>query len=315
MRELLAELIVAELGSPTLEDQARLDPALGPGESLAFTTDSFVVSPLFFPGGDIGRLAVHGTVNDLAVGGAIPRWLSCGLVLEEGLPLEDLRRVLRSLRAAADEAGVAVVTGDTKVVQRGAADRLFLNTAGIGVIPAGVRLSAAAVRPGDVLLVSGPVGDHGAAILVARGELALEADVHSDCMALTPLCRALIEAVEVHALRDATRGGLAAVLHEWAAASGVGIVVDEVPARPAVRGLCELLGLDPVHLANEGRLVAAVPEAQAERALTVLRALPGGEGAARVGRVREGHRVTVRGPFGGERLLELPDGELLPRIC
>lgn len=324
MRDLIDDLVIANLGGPDLEadeDQARLDLAalMASGDRLAFTTDSYVVSPLEFPGGDIGRLAVNGTVNDLAVGGAIPRFLSVGLVIEEGLPVETLRRILKSMGAAAREAGVSVVTGDTKVVQRGAADKLFVNTAGIGVIPTGLELSSRSVRADDAILVNGFLGDHGAAILVARGELRLESDIPSDCAALHTLAQALTSQVEVHAMRDVTRGGLAAVLNELALGSEVGMQVDEaaLPVRPEVHGFCEILGLDPVHLANEGKLVAAVPADQAERALQVMRSHPLGQNAAVIARCRAEPPgvVTIKTGFGGERILDMLVGEQLPRIC
>ena len=324
MRDLIDDLVIPSLGGPLLEadeDQAKISLAelVAQGDRLAFTTDSYVVSPLEFPGGDIGRLAVNGTVNDLAVGGALPKFLSVGLVVEEGLPVALLRRLLQSLGQAAREAGVVVVTGDTKVVGRGAADGLFINTAGIGVIPRGIELSSRRVRPGDAILVNGMLGDHGAAILVARGELKLDTPIPSDCAPLHGLAQALLASVEVHAMRDVTRGGLSAVLNELALGSEVGIQVDEaaLPIRPEVEGLCEILGLDAVHLANEGKLVAAVPEASAERALEVMRAHPLGRSAAIIARCGEAQPgiVTVRTRFGGERILDMLVGEQLPRIC
>ncbi|MEO0326430.1 MAG: hydrogenase expression/formation protein HypE, partial [Myxococcota bacterium] len=268
MQDLIDDLVVRELGRDnalleTREDQARLplEALTALGDRLAFTTDSYVVSPLEFPGADIGKLAVNGTVNDLAVGGATPLYLSCGLILEEGLPIATLRRILRSMGHAAHEAGVSIVTGDTKVVARGAADGCFINTAGVGVIPEGRDVSSGKVEEEDVILVNGYLGDHGAAILVARGELQLESDIPSDCAALHTLTEALASAVDVHAMRDVTRGGLAAVLNELALGSEVGIVVDEhaLPVRTEVKGFCEVLGLDPIHLANEGKLAVAVP--------------------------------------------------------
>ncbi|MGK4000583.1 hydrogenase expression/formation protein HypE [Sorangium sp. So ce1024] len=324
MQDLIDDVILGALDNPGLdvdEDQARLAIAdlAAAGDRLAFTTDSYVVRPLFFPGGDIGKLAVHGTVNDLAVAGARPLYLSCALVLEEGLPIGVLRAVLASMGAAAEEAGVRIVTGDTKVVERGAADGMYVTTAGVGVIPRGVSPSARAVRPGDVVIASGTLGDHGAAIVVARGDLKLEAEIQSDSQPLHDLVAALVAAAPVHALRDATRGGVAAVLNEWAMASGVAIHLDAaaLPVRPVVRGLCEVLGFDPLHLANEGKLVAAVPEEHAARALAVMRAHPRGRDAAIIGRGREGPPgvVTMSTGFGGERVVALPLGEQLPRIC
>ena len=324
MRDLIDDLVVGELGTEGLsvdEDQARLALAAlcEQGDRLAFTTDSYVVRPLFFPGGDIGALAVNGTVNDLAVSGARPVALTCSLVIEEGLPIETLRRVLKSMRKAADTAGVRVVTGDTKVVERGAADKLFINTAGIGVIPHGLEIHAHGMKPGDVLFVNGNLGDHGAAILVARGELALEGDVPSDTAALNPLVAVLTAEVRIHAMRDVTRGGLSAVLNELACASEVGVVIDalSLPVRPEVRGLTEVLGLDPVHLANEGKIVFAVPREDAARALEILKAHPLGEDGAIIGRCRPEPPgvVTIDTGFGSERILDMLTGEPLPRIC
>jgi hydrogenase expression/formation protein HypE len=324
MRDLIDDLIVGELvADPTAtdEDQARLDLATlaRTGDRLAFTTDSYVVSPLFFPGGDIGRLAINGTVNDLAVSGARPVALSCGLVLEEGLPIVTLRAVLRSMRTAADEAGVTVVTGDTKVVPRGAADKLFVNTSGVGVIPRGVEIAASGVRAGDAILLNGFLGDHGAAILLARGELQLEAEIQSDTAAVAGLVAELVSQVQVHAMRDVTRGGLAAVLNELALASEVGISVEAraLPIRPEVHGLTRLLGIDPVHLANEGKIAFAVSAADAPRALSILRSHPLGRDGAVIGRARAEHPgvVTLDTGFGGERILDVLAGEPVPRIC
>jgi hydrogenase expression/formation protein HypE len=324
MKDLLDDVVHGALHNPSLdmdEDQARFSLAdlARYGDRLAFTTDSFVVKPLFFPGGDIGRLAVHGTVNDLAMSGAKPLYLSCGLVLEEGLPIETLRTVLKSMAEAAAEAGVRIVTGDTKVVERGAADGLYINTSGVGVIPVGVNPSVHALRPGDVLLVNGPLGDHGAAVVIARGELALDAEILSDSAPLNDLVAALVAEVPVRAMRDATRGGVAAVVNEWALTAEVGIVLDAaaLPVRPAVRALCEVLGFDPLYLANEGKLIAAVPAEHASRALAILRAHPLGAGAAIIGtcRAEPPGIVTLSTGFGGERIVTLPVGEQLPRIC
>ncbi len=325
MRDLIDDLFVGGFASAELaglEDQARLDieDLRQAGARLAFTTDSYVVDPLFFPGGDIGTLAVNGTVNDLAMGGARPLYLSCGMIIEEGLPVATLRRVVASMKAAADAAGVAIVTGDTKVVPRGGADKLFINTAGVGVIPPGRNPTAAGARPGDVILINGPIGDHGAAIVDARGELALENTVESDCQPLNGLVDALFDACpDVHCLRDATRGGLATVLNEFAVESGVSIRIDEraVPVREQVRGLCEILGLDPLYLANEGKLVAVVPSEAAEEALSALRSHPAGREAAIIGQVQTGPPGTVvlATVFGGDRLVDMLVGEQLPRIC
>jgi len=325
MRDLISGMVLAHFGNPLLgplEDQARIamDGLAAQGDRLAFTTDSFVVDPLEFPGGDIGKLAVYGTVNDLAVSGARPLYLSCGLILEEGLELELLDRMLASMKAAAAEAGVAIVTGDTKVVHRGAADKLFINTAGIGVVPTGVQIAADRARPGDVVIVNGYLGDHGAAILQARGELALSADIVSDCQSLHGLIEAMRAASpDIRCLRDATRGGLATVLNEFAESSGVGIRLEEasLPVRATVRGVCEILGLDALYLANEGKLAAVVPAAAAARVLAAMHAHPAGADSRIVGEVIPGprRRVTLRTAFGSERVVDMLVGEQLPRIC
>lgn len=300
-----------------LDDQAVFD---SPGARLAFTTDSYVVTPLFFPGGDIGSLAVHGTINDLAMSGARPLYLSCGFILEEGLALEELRRVVASMSAAARAAGVSIVTGDTKVVGKGSGDKLFVNTSGIGVVPPGVELSASRARPGDAVLLSGTVGDHGMAILSTRQSLGLEGTILSDTAPLHGLVARMLETqAPIHALRDPTRGGVAATCHEIAKSAGVGIELDEdaVPVADAVKGACEILGFDPLHVANEGKLVAFVPEAESEAVLRAMRAHPLGAQAVRVGRVCAEHPglVLVRTSIGGSRVLEQTYGELLPRIC
>lgn len=300
-----------------LDDQAVLEV---PGARLAFTTDSYVVTPIFFPGGDIGDLAVNGTVNDLAMCGARPLFLSAGFILEEGLPLDDLRRVVLSMRAAAQAAGVQVVTGDTKVVGRGSGDQVFINTSGIGVVPAGIDISADRARPGDAVLLSGTVGDHGMAVMATRESLGLGGAIRSDTAALHDLVAQLIAACpDVHALRDPTRGGVAATVIEIAQRSHVGVELfeDRIPVREDVRGACEILGFDPLYVANEGKLVAFVPGDAAERALDALRAHPLGREAVRVGTVTAEHplRVVMRTAIGGSRVLERPYGELLPRIC
>ncbi len=325
MRALIDEVFVAAFDDPAgreMEDAARLAPpeALAAGGRLAFTTDGFVVTPVEFPGGDIGKLAVCGTVNDLAVSGATPLWLSVSVIVEEGCSVALLRRVAASMREAAEDAGVRLVTGDTKVVGRGAADTLFVTTAGVGVVPAGRDLRAGAVRPGDVAILSGPIGDHGAAIMNARGDLALETDLASDCAPLHRVMAAALDAAPgLRAARDCTRGGLAASLCEIAEAAGCAIEIDEtaLPVREATRGLCEILGLDPLYLANEGTLVAFAPEAEAEAALAAMRATPEGAGAAIVGRATAAPEGTVglRTTFGGLRSVDLPVGEPLPRIC
>ncbi|MBO0814370.1 MAG: hydrogenase expression/formation protein HypE [Actinobacteria bacterium] len=307
-----------------LEDAARL-PLKGDGEAdggttVALTTDSFVVSPLFFPGGNIGDLAVNGTVNDLAVAGATPRYLTAGFILEEGFGVADLTRITESMRDAAAAAGVAVVTGDTKVVEKGKADGCYINTAGVGTVPAGVTLGVAQARPGDTILVSGPIGDHGVTIMLARGELDIEADVTSDTAPLAGLVAGLLGAVPgVRALRDATRGGVATILNEIAKAADVGVLIaeDAIPVRDQVRGAAELLGIDPLYVACEGRLVAVVDGSQAEDALAALRAHPLGAQAAVIGEVTDGPAglVTIKTTFGGTRIVDLLVGDPLPRIC
>jgi hydrogenase expression/formation protein HypE len=305
-----------------LEDQARLrlSDLAALGDRLAFTTDSYVVKPLDFPGGNIGKLAICGTVNDLAVGGAIPLYLSCSVIIEEGLPVETMRTIARTMAATAVKAGVRVVTGDTKVVERGACDKLFINTAGVGVIRAGVDLGVDKARPGDEILVNGLLGDHGAAILNARGDMALTTPIESDCAYLHGLIDTLLTAVpRTRFLRDATRGGLATVLNEIAEASQVGIEIheDRTPIRSEVKGFCEILGLDPLYLANEGKIVCVVPPEDAEKALAALKSHPLGKAAARIGEVtnhRPG-RVVMQTVFGGRRIVDMLVGEQLPRIC
>jgi hydrogenase expression/formation protein HypE len=319
-RRLLQDVILPRLGSSKiapLDDAMRL-PALA-GCPL-FTTDSFVVSPLVFPGGDIGTLAVYGTVNDLVVAGARPLWLSLALIVEEGLPLETLGRVLSSVAAAADRCGVQVVTGDTKVVPRGAADRLFINTAGLGEHLEPAPDGPAAIRPGDELLVSGPIGRHGIAVLAAREQLGFDPPPVSDCGPLLGAVAALRAAsIPVRAMRDATRGGLAAVLHEWAASSGCTLAIEEshIPVTDDVRGACELLGLDPLHVACEGTMAIAVPTGCGNAAAEALRERPDSHAAAHIGRAieRTVAPVTVRRLLGRLQPLDDPVGRLLPRIC
>ena len=318
--KLVEETILPALRNPLLDpldDAAIVAPGAG---RIAFTTDSYVVTPIFFPGGDIGELAVNGTVNDLAVSGARPVALSLAFILEEGFPLADLERVVASVKRAADAAGVKVATGDTKVVGRGCADKVFVNTSGIGVVPDGLELSSRRVRAGDVVLLSGTIGDHGVAILSCREGLEFGGALASDTAPLTALVGAVLAACpDVHAMRDPTRGGVAATLVEVATRQRLGIEIDEarLPVREVVRGACEMLGLDPLLVANEGKLVAFVPEPEAERALAAMRAHPLGRDAARIGRVTREHPGVVWGrtPIGGTRTLELPYGEMLPRIC
>ncbi|MFO0845338.1 MAG: hydrogenase expression/formation protein HypE [Gemmataceae bacterium] len=301
-----------------LEDQATL--TLPGGERIAFTTDSFVVRPLFFPGGDIGKLAVHGTVNDLAVGGARPLYLSAAFILEEGLPLADLRRIIASMKEACAEAGVTLVTGDTKVVDRGKGDGVFVTTSGVGLVPAGRSLSVRSARPGDRVVVSGTVGDHGIAILSVREGLEFETELRSDTAPLHGLTGVMLEACpSVRWMRDPTRGGLSSALNELAAASRVGVRLEEaaVPIRDEVRAACDMLGLDPLYVANEGKLVAVVPPGDADLLVETMRRHPLGRRAAVVGEVvaaRPG-MVTMKSVVGGERVVALLAGEQLPRIC
>ncbi|PVZ11843.1 hydrogenase maturation carbamoyl dehydratase HypE [Actinomycetospora cinnamomea] len=320
-RTLVEAVFVDAFRNPVLEQLEDGAAVSVGGARLAFTTDSFVVSPLFFPGGDIGDLAVNGTVNDLAMCGARPLHLSVGVILEEGFPVADLQRIAASMARAAAAAGVEIVTGDTKVVRRGQADGCFLTTAGIGVRERDVTLGAATVRPGDAVLVSGPIGDHGVTVMLARGELDIEADVVSDTAPMHGLAAALLDAAGdgARVLRDATRGGVATILNEIAGAAGVGVVVDEaaVPVREEVLGASELLGIDPLYVACEGRLVAVVDAARAAAALAALRAHPLGAGAALIGHVADDPPglVLLRTAFGGTRIVDLLVGDPLPRIC
>lgn len=325
MKDLIDDVFVAAFDNRALaplEDQARFDIAelLVLGDRLAFTTDSFVVDPLFFPGGDIGELAVCGTVNDLAVGGATPLYLSCAVIIEEGMNVEVLRRIAHSMATTARAAGVHIATGDTKVVQRGACDKLFITTTGIGVIRKGLALGVDTARSGDVVLVNGLLGDHGAAILCARGDMALDTLIESDCVCLHGLIAAVLAAAPgVRFIRDATRGGIATVLNEIADASQVAIEIEEAatPIREEVKAFCEILGLDPLYLANEGKIVVIVPPEQADAALAAMRNHPLGAGAEIIGRVGQGEagRVTMRTVFGGQRIVDMLVGEQLPRIC
>ena len=322
MRDLIEEVFTAAFQPPGMEDQARLmtDALQVPGARLAFTTDSFVVTPIEFPGGDIGKIAVCGTVNDLAVGGATPLWLSASFIIEEGTEIALLRRIVASMVREAEAAGVRIVTGDTKVVGRGSADGVFVTTSGVGVIPPGRDLRAEAIRPGDIAIVNGVLGDHGAAILAARGDLALSTDIESDCQSLSGLMDAVLAAApDVRAARDATRGGLASALNEMAEAAGVTIVIEEelLPLRVEVKGMCEILGLDPLYLANEGTLVLFVPEEQAGPALAAMRATEAGREAVVIGRAgaRSAMPVVMKTSFGGSRIVDMLVGEQLPRIC
>ncbi len=305
-----------------LEDQARINLAEFSliGDRLAFTTDSYVIDPIFFPGGNIGELAVNGTVNDLAVGGATPLYISCGFIIEEGFPLENLRQIVTSMKQAADLAGVQIVTGDTKVVNRGSADKIFINTTGIGVIPEKINISAGNIRSGDAIIVNGYLGDHGAAITVAREELALESSIKSDSQPLNGLVEAILKVCpQVRAMRDATRGGLATVLNEFALSSEVGIRLYEeaLPIREEVQGVCELLGLDPLYMANEGKLVVLVPQDQSREVLTAMKQHPYGKDAAIVGEAIDSPAgvVIVKTIFDTDRIVDMLVGDQLPRIC
>jgi hydrogenase expression/formation protein HypE len=320
MQQLLDRMFLPAFRNPALDqahDGARLEVG---GTRLAFSTDSYVVRPLFFPGGDIGSLAINGTVNDLAMCGARPRWLSAGFILEEGLPMETLWRVVQSMRQAAQTAGVELVTGDTKVVDQGKGDGLFLNTAGIGVIEHPLTIAPSQVRAGDAVVVSGDVGRHGMAIMSVREGLAFESAIESDCAPLVAPVMALLDAgIEVHCLRDLTRGGLTSALNEIAETARLQIDIAEgaVPVREDVRGACELLGLDPLYVANEGRFVAFVLEQDVERALSILRPHAVAEGAQVIGRVTTGSAglVTLRSRVVAQRILDRLSGEQLPRIC
>ena len=326
MRDLIDDVFIAPFENNTLaplEDQARVDLGVltALGDRLAFTTDAFVVDPLFFPGGDIGKLAVYGTVNDLAVGGAVPLFLSCAVIIEEGVSVELLRRISASMAAAADISGVQIITGDTKVVEKGACDKLFITTTGIGAIREGLDLGAHKARSGDAVLVNGVLGDHGAAILGARGDMALDSPIESDCAPLHHLTQDILAAAPgTRLMRDATRGGVATVLNEITSSSGVSIEINETatPIRDEVKGFCEILGLDPLYLANEGKLVAVVPPDEAGAALAAMRANPLGAGACVIGYAgngETGRRVTMRTSFGGRRIVDMLVGEQLPRIC
>jgi hydrogenase expression/formation protein HypE len=317
--DLINRLFLPELGkaAPRALDDAAVVTLNG--QKLAFTTDSHVVSPLFFPGGDIGRLAVCGTVNDLAMVGAKPYALTCGFVVEEGLSFEILQRVVQSMRDAAVEAGVFIAAGDTKVVQRGGADKLFINTSGIGLVEANIDISGANARVGDVVIISGTLGDHGIAVMSAREGLGFTTDLQSDVAPLNHLVRAMLEAGEVHVLRDPTRGGLATTLNEIAKQSNVVIELQDtqIPVKPQVRAACEMLGFDPLFVANEGKLVAFVKADDAEEILNVMKQTPYGIDAVVIGKViEEGKsRVHVKTAIGGTRLVDMLPGEMLPRIC
>jgi hydrogenase expression/formation protein HypE len=317
---LMRDIFLPAFGNPVLNelnDQASLSLAAG---RVAFTTDSYVVKPLFFPGGSIGELAVYGTVNDLAVGGAEPQYLSAAFILEEGLPLETLGRVVEQMAVAARRAGVSIVTGDTKVVEKGSGDQIFITTAGIGVIPEGVVLGPQSVRAGDRILLSGPIGEHGVTILAQREGLGVSGDLVSDTAPLTELCRAMVKAAPgLRMMRDLTRGGLSSAINEIAASARVGVMLDErsIPVSETVRGVCELFGLDPMYVANEGKLIAIVAPEDAPAALTAMRSVDTGARAQVIGTVmlnRPGC-VVMRTSFGTDRIVDMLAGDQLPRIC
>lgn len=318
-RELMEEVILPEFGNPALNELH--DGAVVHMEGqVAFTTDSYVVKPLFFAGGNIGKLAVCGTVNDLAMTGAVPRYISAGVIIEEGFPIADLKAIVHTMRQMAEEAGVSIVTGDTKVVEKGKADGIFINTAGIGDLLPGVRISPGNVRPGMKVILSGYLGDHAAAILAGRHGLELPDTVRTDCAPLNKLVRAMLEAApDIAVLRDPTRGGLAAVLNEIAGASGTGILIDEeaLPIRPEVQGICDILGFDPLCLANEGKVVAFVPADREHAVLEAMRANPYGREARTIGEVvaEAVGQVGLRTSIGGIRVVDMPLGNLVPRIC
>ncbi|MBK9026669.1 MAG: hydrogenase expression/formation protein HypE [Propionivibrio sp.] len=325
MVQLISELFTRHLGNEYLgqgNDGAVLPAPIMDGRPcrLVMTTDCHVVTPLFFPGGDIGCLSVHGTINDVAVMGATPLYLAAGFILEEGMPLSDLARIVESMANAARQAGVPVVTGDTKVVERGKGDGVFITTTGVGVVPEGLQLGGNRARPGDAVLVSGSLGDHGVAIMSRRENLSFDAPIESDTAALHGLIAAMLAVrADLRCLRDPTRGGLAATLNEIAGQSGVGMMLDEkaIPVKPVVAAACEFLGLDPLYVANEGKLIAICAPADAERLLAAMRAHPLGQDAARIGEViaDDHHFVQLTTAFGGRRIVDWLAGDQLPRIC
>lgn len=320
MHNLIEKIFVGAFANPALEsrhDSAVLDI---PADRIAFTTDSYVVHPLFFPGGDIGTLAINGTVNDLAMSGARPLYISCGFIIEEGLPTETLWRVALSMSRAARKAGVTIVTGDTKVVDRGKGDGLFVNTAGVGVVEHDLSIAPVSVRPGDAVIISGDIGRHGMAVMAVREGLEFESAITSDCAPLWDGVSALLKSdIEIHCLRDLTRGGLASALVEIAEAGNIHVAIDEaaVAVREDVLGACEILGFDPLYVANEGRFTAFIPESQAEKALAVLRPMADYQESAIIGMVTAGRPgiVTMKSKIGATRIVDMLSGEQLPRIC
>lgn len=325
MKRIIDEVFFDAYGNDDLlrGDDAAVLPSLQKGEKLAFSTDSFVVTPLFFPGGDIGKLAVCGTVNDIATSGAVPKYLSCGFILEEGYPIDDLRRICSSMAASAYEAGVHIVTGDTKVVSKGNADGIYINTSGIGIVSEHVELSGTLIQPTDKILVTGTLGDHGITIMSCRESLSFQADLQTDAAPLNHLIQDVLKAApEVRCFRDPTRGGLASTLNELAEQSHVDLVVEEdlIPVKPAVLGACEMLGYDVLQVANEGKMVCIVPEHEADQALKAMKENEYGKDAAIIGeaselRAENGPRVTLKTSFGSTRILDMLVGVQLPRIC
>ena len=317
--ELIDRVFKTRFTSPFLTaDDAAVLP--GPGERIAMSTDGFIVSPAFFPGGNIGKLAVCGTVNDLACMGAEPRYMTCGCVIEEGFPIADLERIVDAMAKTAEEVGVAFVAGDTKVAGKGQVDGIFLNTTGVGAVREGICTGGGLAKPGDAVLVTGDIGRHGCTILLAREDFGIEADVTSDCAPLWSSVAAVLDAVpDVHVIRDATRGGVGTVLYEIAGQSRVGVKLDSaaVPVAPEVKGVCGMLGLEPLYLACEGRMVLVVPAESADAALAALRSAPHSQGAVKIGEITEDHpgRVVLTTEIGTQALLPQPGGELLPRIC
>ncbi|MCX6110441.1 MAG: hydrogenase expression/formation protein HypE [Proteobacteria bacterium] len=321
MSELLGRLLPLLPGSekPSLRHDGAV-VSVADWERLAFTTDSYVVNPLFFPGGDIGKLAVNGTVNDLAMCGAVPKVLSCALIIEEGFPVASLERVLRSMAAAAELAGIEIITGDTKVVDRGKGDGLYINTAGIGVLPSGILIGPQNIQAGDAIIINGDLGRHAVAVMGARADMVFDPPIESDSIPLHRLVRSLLESgIPVHCLRDATRGGLASTLVELAESAELGMRLfdDKIAVGESVRSACEILGLDPLYLANEGRCVVIVPAQHAEGAVALMRELPEGREAVVIGRTTKEHKgmLVLEGPYGTERCVPMLSGEQLPRIC
>jgi hydrogenase expression/formation protein HypE len=320
MHQLISKLFVPAFHNPLLEAQHDASVFETGGQRLAFTTDSYVVRPLFFPGGDLGSLAVHGTVNDLAMTGARPLYLSAAFIIEEGLPMETLWKIVASMQQAAQKAGVQIITGDTKVVDKGKGDGLFINTAGVGIVEHQLKIAPQSVQPGDAILVNGDLGRHGMAIMAVREGLAFESAIESDSAPVADVVQQLLKAgVEIHCLRDLTRGGLTSVLNEIAETAGLTLQVEEslIPVREDVRAVCEILGLDPLQVACEGRFAVFVPGGEAERALEVMRAHPSSTGACRIGKASNQHspKVLLKSTIGPQRILDMPSGEQLPRIC